>query len=68
MLTSFVIRVEIQDVLELIELGLLVELGNMKKAFRLSEDDENLSKIIQLGKELNERVRGMGLISKGVHR
>ena len=50
MLTSFIIRVDIQDVLELIELGLLVELGNMKKIFRMSEDDENHSKIIQLGK------------------
>ena len=68
MMISFVMKADLEDVLELIKLGLIVELGNMKRDFKATEDDESHSKVIVLGKEISERVRGMGLLSKGVHR
>ena len=68
MMAFFVAKVDAEDVLDLIKLGLIVELGTMKKEFSEGEDEENLSKIILIGKEINERVRGMGLLSKGVYR
>lgn len=54
--------------LSLIDLGLIVEMRNLKEYFMENEDYENHARLIGVAREMNQMTKEMEGMGKGVHR
>ena len=50
------------------DLGLIIEFSKWKEKFQEEDEQEYLSKLVMICKELDQRVDSMGLFGKGVYR
>ena len=66
--SSFVEKATVEHVMYCVHLGLIVELGVWKKQFEIDQEEDKVGRIVSLARELCEKVSGMEMISKGVHR
>ena len=68
LISLFAEKASVEHIMHCVHLGLIVELGRWKKELEVEQEWEKKDRIVRLSRELGERVSGMELISKGVHR